>query len=83
MKIRRFIPDFKYITGNAKVTLVTRDYPSDSPTTVGPFTVNENTTKVDTRARNRLISIKIENEAINENWRYGLFRLDIQSDGRR
>jgi len=83
MKIRRFIPDFKYITGNAKVTLVTRDYPSDSPTTVGPFTVNVNTTKVDTRARNRLISVKIENELIDENWRYGLFRLDIQSDGRR
>ena len=83
MKIRRFIPDFKYITGNAKVTLVTRDYPADSPKTIGPFTVDVNTTKVDTRARNRLVSVKIENEAINENWRYGLFRLDIQSDGRR
>jgi hypothetical protein len=83
MKIRRFIPDFKYITGNAKVTLVTRDYPSDSPKVVGPFTVDSTTTKVDTRARNRLVSIKIENEAVDENWRYGLFRLDIQSDGRR
>ena len=83
MKIRRFIPDFKYITGNAKVTLVTRDYPADSPKTIGPFTVDENTTKVDTRARNRLVSVKIENEAIDENWRYGLFRLDIQTDGRR
>jgi hypothetical protein len=83
MKIRRFVPDFKYITGNAKVTLVTRDYPADSPKTIGPFTVDVNTTKVDTRARNRLISVKIENEAIDENWRYGLFRLDIQSDGRR
>ena len=83
MKIRRFVPDFKYITGNAKVTLVTRDYPADSPKTIGPFTVDVNTTKVDTRARNRLVSVKIENEAIDENWRYGLFRLDIQSDGRR
>ena len=83
MKIRRFIPDFKYITGNAKVTLVTRDYPADSAKVIGPFTVNENTTKIDTRARNRLVSVKIENEAIDENWRYGLFRLDIQSDGRR
>jgi len=83
IKIRRFVPDFKYITGNAKVTLVVRDYPSDSPRTIGPFTVDANTTKVDTRARNRLLSVKIENEAVNENWRYGLFRLDIQSDGRR
>jgi hypothetical protein len=83
MKIRRFIPDFKYITGNAKITFVIRDYPSDSPTIIGPFTVDSTTTKVDTRARNRLISIKIENENVDENWRYGLFRLDIQPDGRR
>ena len=83
MKIRRFVPDFKYITGNAKVTLVTRDYPSDTPKTIGPFTVDSTTTKVDTRARNRLVSVKIENETVDVNWRYGLFRLDIQSDGRR
>jgi hypothetical protein len=83
IKLRRFIPDFKYITGNAKVTLVMRDYPADSPTTIGPFTVDSTTTKIDTRARNRLMSVKIENEAVDENWRYGLFRLDIQPDGRR
>ena len=83
IKVRRFVPDFKYITGNAKVTFVVRDYPADSPRTIGPFTVDVNTTKVDTRARNRLLSVKIENEAIDENWRYGLFRLDIQTDGRR
>jgi hypothetical protein len=83
IKLRRFIPDFKYITGNAKVTLVMRDYPADSPIIIGPFTVDSTTTKIDTRARNRLMSVKIENEAVNENWRYGLFRLDIQPDGRR
>jgi hypothetical protein len=83
IKLRRFIPDFKYITGNAKVTLVMRDYPADSGITIGPFTVDENTTKIDTRARNRLMQVKIENEAVDENWRYGLFRLDVQPDGRR
>lgn len=83
IKLRRFIPDFKYITGNAKVTLVMRDYPADSGVTIGPFTVDQNTTKIDTRARNRLMQVKIENEAIDENWRYGLFRLDVQPDGRR
>ena len=63
--------------------MVVRDYPSDSARIIGPFTVDQNTTKVDTRARNRLLSLKIENEAVDENWRYGLFRLDIQTDGRR
>ena len=85
MKINRFIPDFKILTGNAKVTLLLRDYPSQTQNSqmLGPYTVNSSTTKIDTRARNRLMSIKVENESIDENWRYGLFRVDIQPDGRR
>jgi hypothetical protein len=87
IKIRRFIPDFKYLNGNAKVTLFFKAYPADSTTalgqtTVGPFTISSTTDKIDTRARGRLASIKIENDAINDNWRYGVFRLDIQPDGR-
>jgi hypothetical protein len=85
MKINRFIPDFKILTGNAKVTLLLRDYPSQTQNSqmLGPYTVTSSTTKIDTRARNRLMSIKIENESTDENWRYGLFRVDIQPDGRR
>jgi hypothetical protein len=85
MKINRFIPDFKIITGNAKVTLLLRDYPSQTQNSqmLGPYTVSSSTTKIDTRARNRLMSIKVENEAVDQNWRYGLFRVDIQPDGKR
>jgi len=85
MKINRFIPDFKILTGNAKVTLLLRDYPSQTQNSqmLGPYTVTSSTTKIDTRARNRLMSIKVENDSVDENWRYGLFRIDIQPDGRR
>jgi len=87
IKIRRFIPDFKYLDGNAKVTLIFRAYPADTTaglgqTTVGPFTITSTTDKIDTRARGRLAAIKIENDALNDNWRYGIFRVDIQPDGR-
>jgi hypothetical protein len=87
IKIRRFIPDFKYLDGNTKVTLFFKAYPADSTTAqgltiVGPFTISSTTDKIDTRARGRLASIKIENDAINDNWRYGVFRVDIQPDGR-
>ena len=85
MAVRRFIPDFKYQTGNAKVTLFVSAYPDDvavsSP--LGPFTITSTTDKVDTRARGRLVSIKIENDSTGESWRYGTFRLDAQPDGRR
>ena len=85
MRISRFIPDFKNLQGTAKVTILLKNYPADTATSssLGPFDVTTSTTKVDTRARARLASVRIENLNINENWRYGIFRVDIQPDGRR
>ena len=85
LAMRRFIPDFKTLTGNAKVTLNLRDYPSDSSvaSSLSPFTITSSTNKVDTRARGRFISIKIQNDASGQTWRYGTLRIDIQPDGRR
>ena len=82
IKMRRFIPDFKVLDGNAKITLSLRDYPSNTAVPTS-FTIDANTTKVDTRIRARLAALKIENTAVNENWRLGLFRFDFQPDGRR
>ena len=85
MRISRFIPDFKDLQGSAKVTILLRRYPADVQTssTLGPFTINSTTDKVDTRARSRLAAVKIENVAVDERWRYGVFRVDIAPDGRR
>src|SRR5210317_437922 len=85
MSMKRFIPDFKLLTGNSKVTLLLNNYPSDtaSSSPLGPFTITSSTDKVDTRARGRLLAIKIENDAIGETWRYGTLRVDIKPDGRR
>jgi len=85
MKIRRFIPDFISQTGNTQVTLLLRNYPNDSraSSSLGPFTVSSSTTKVDTRARARAISLKVANTAASQSWKLGTFRLDIQPDGRR
>jgi hypothetical protein len=85
MSVKRFIPDFKVLSGNSKVTLLLNNYPADtaSGSPLGPFTITSSTDKVDTRARGRLVSIKIENDAVGETWRYGTFRLDARPDGRR
>jgi hypothetical protein len=85
MSMRRFIPDFKLLTGNAQITINLRRYPNDSAASspLGPFTINSTTDKVDTRARSRFASIKIANTATDESWRYGTFRADIQPDGMR
>ena len=85
IKVRRFVPDFRALTGNAQVTINLKDFPSDAEasSSLGPFTINSSTQKVDTRARARAANLKIENTATDETWRYGTFKADTQVDGRR
>jgi len=85
MKIRRIIPDFLTQTGDATVTLNLRDFPNQaqSSSSLGPFTATTSTTKIDTRARARAISLKISNSSTGQHWKLGTFKLDIQPDGRR
>jgi hypothetical protein len=85
MRISRFFPDFKNLEGNAIITIFLKDFPTDAGTSslLGPFTINSSTEKVDTRARGRFANLKIENVGINENWRFGTFRADVNPDGRR
>jgi hypothetical protein len=85
LAMRRFVPDFKTLNGNAKVTLAVKRYPqqSDTTTTLSPFTINSSTDKKDTRARGRYVNIKIENDSTSESWRFGTFKIDVQPDGRR
>ena len=85
MKVRRFIPDFISQTGATRVTLNLRNFPNDTraSSSLGPFDITSSTQKVDTRARGRAVSLKVENTSTNQSWRLGTFRLDIQPDGRR
>lgn len=83
--MKRFIPDFKNQVGDIVVRLLLRAYPSTSasPSSLDPYTVAPNTPKVDTRARGRQISVQMENNTINGNWRFGTLRVDIIPDGLR
>jgi len=85
LALRRFVPDFKTLAGNCKVSLGVKRYPQDSQVTtaLSPFTVTSSTLKKDTRARGRFLNIKIENDAASESWRFGTLKLDLQQDGRR
>ena len=85
MSVRRFLPDFKLLTGNAKITLYISSYPDTTAVSspLGPFTVTSTTDKINTRARGRLVSLNIANDSTGETWRYGTLRLDAQADGRR
>ena len=46
-------------------------------------TVTATTEKFDLRGRGRQANVRIESDAVGDNWRYGTLRLDVQPDGGR
>lgn len=83
--MRRFIPDFQNQIGDLTVHLLLRPYPqaTANPSSLDPYVISPSTEKVDTRARGRQISLRIESAALNDNWRFGTLRVDVQPDGLR
>ena len=85
MSISRFIPDFKNLDGTVNVTLQLTNYPAASKTgsPLGPFPITSSTTKRDCRARARQVALYIASSALDDAWRFGTFRADLQKAGRR
>ena len=83
MSIKRFIPDFKNLSGTINVTLKFRDYPTSTQRTNGPYAVTNSTTKIDTRARGRQGALRLESSSIGDAWRLGTYRAEIRPGGRR
>ncbi len=81
--INKIIPDFQNQTGNTVITLNVKDYPNDSATVGETLTVNNTTRFVNTRIRGRQSNVKIENNNIGDNWRFGTLRINIKQDGKR
>jgi hypothetical protein len=81
-------PDMKwgYFGGtqgaNILLTFYVTDYPGQTPTAYGPFTLTQATTYVTPRFRGRLVAIRIESDDIGSWWRLGNFRYRLQPDGR-
>ena len=81
--INKVIPDFQDQTGNTVITLSVKDYPNDTATVGETLTVNNTTRFVNTRIRGRQSNIKIQNNDIGDNWRFGTLRVNIKQDGKR
>jgi len=81
--INKVIPDFQNQIGNTVITLSVKDYPNDTATVGETLTVNNTTRFVNTRIRGRQSNIKIQNNDIGDNWRFGTLRVNIKQDGKR
>ena len=85
MYMKRFIPDFKDQIGDLICRINLKRYPQVDAevSSLDPYTITPSTDKVDTRARGRQISLRIESSELNSSWRFGTLRVDIQPDGLR
>jgi hypothetical protein len=82
MRISRIIPDYGVQTGDSRITLSTKAFPSSTAVATN-HTATTSTTQLFTRSRARQIAIKVGNISTGQTWRMGTFRLDIHPGGRR
>jgi len=82
MRISRIIPDYGAQTGDSRITLSTKAFPSSTAVATN-HTATTSTTQLFTRSRARQIAIKVGNISTGQTWRMGTFRLDIHAGGRR
>jgi hypothetical protein len=95
MSVKRIIPDigFRNSTGDplATFTLNARTYPGSGTTqtqsgnTVRSVAspVEQYTEQLDVRIRGRAVSLRVESNQVNTQWRLGTPRIDLRPDGRR
>ena len=83
--VKRIVPDFTSQVGTLDFYVVSRAFavPPDQVSSLTPYSFTSTTQKIDTRIRGRAISLKIESSAVDDTWRLGSIRLDIQPDGMR
>ena len=95
MSVKRIIPDigFRNSTGDplATFTLNARTYPGSGTTqtqsgnTVRSVAspIEKYTEQLDVRIRGRAVSLRVESNQVNTQWRLGTPRIDLRPDGRR
>lgn len=84
MFVDRIIPDYTISdNGSIQFSLTIKDYPNNgNEVTKGPYTITQNTKKIDLRARGRQMFVNVSASS-NSSWRWGSVRANIQPDGRR
>jgi hypothetical protein len=81
-------PDMKFgklsqsQTATVQIAFYVVDYPGDTPTIYGPYSVTQATEYFNTRLRGRLVSIRISSSDLGSFWRIGAIRYRFASDGK-
>lgn len=80
-----FIPDFQNQTGDLSLNVLVRQYPNDSNTTYGPYTLadDDTTPRVDLRCSGKMVGFEIESNVIGGDFRLAAVRFNVQPAGAR
>lgn len=83
--IMGFLPDFERQTGDCTVSILTQDYPEDTPTVASTSTLadDDSTPIIDIRLGSTFVGYKIESNVIGGDYRIGLPQVDVQIAGAR
>ena len=87
--IQRLIPDISFTnsdsnaTNQATFTLKGQRFPGTGFETSKAITVDDSATQSYVRLRGRSFGLRVESSNAQINWRLGLPRVDIRSDGKR
>jgi hypothetical protein len=69
-------------SATVQLTFLCADYPGDTPTVYGPYSVTQATEYFNTRLRTRLLAVKISSSDLGSFWRIGAIRYRYSQDGK-
>lgn len=87
--IDQIYPDFKWGTfagaqgAQIQISVNVVNFPGDTPTVYGPFTVTQSTQYISVRIRGRQMSFTVASNDVGSFWRLGKVRYRYAPDGRR
>jgi hypothetical protein len=87
--VDQIYPDFKFetfigtVSAHITISFLVVNFPGDTPTVYGPFTVTQSTQFISTRIRGRQMAILVQSSDLGSWWRIGYVRYRYSVVGRR
>lgn len=80
-----YTPDFERLSGSISLEVMTQQYPQDTPSVFGPYTItnNDTTPRIDLRTSGKLSNFELVSNQIGGDWRLGMPTVEIQPAGAR
>jgi hypothetical protein len=84
MLLKMVVPDFKRLTGSVDLTVKSRRYPQDAEQlSEATGTISSSTKFLNPRIKGRQVALRIDSDAVGDDWRMGQNRVKAVAYGRK